>query len=171
MTERLGPPLDRVGRARSGPSTSFSPAATIADRMVQLTHQYTGRGPTKARTTLNTNLVVVLFQDTLTKGEQNLVAAGQLEAVHSMRRTFSEVMGPEAIALVGDVLQREVVAFMSDMDPKANVAVMVFVLEPQFETGRAEVADAAIDASHPAAASADDRGRPADGHPGADTRL
>ena len=169
MKERVGPSLDRPGRARSGPSTSFSPAAAIADRMVQLTHQYTGRGPTKARTTLNTNLVVVLFQDTLTKGEQNLVAAGQLEAVHAMRRTFSEVMGPEAIALVSDVLHRDVIAFMSDMDPKANVAVMVFVLEPRAESGRVDVADAAIDAGDPRSDYAARGGRPGDGRAGADT--
>ena len=54
-------------------------AARISTGMVQLMSRFTGRGPTKARTSVNTNLVVVVFEQTLTKGELNLVRAGQGE--------------------------------------------------------------------------------------------
>ena len=140
MTELSHPPAE-AGRRSGSSSARFSPAASIADRMVRLIHHYTGRGPTTARTTLNTNIVVVAFHDTLTKGEQNLVAAGQSDAVHAMRRIFHDVMGPEAVATVREVLNREVVSFLSDIDPRSNVAAMVFVLEPRPETGRVQVAD------------------------------
>jgi uncharacterized protein YbcI len=42
---------------------------TISNAIVGLLREYTGRGPTKARTTLRDNLVVVLLEQTLTKGE------------------------------------------------------------------------------------------------------
>jgi uncharacterized protein YbcI len=38
-------------------------AAEISRQMVRLLSRYTGRGPTHARTTLNTNVAVTVFQD------------------------------------------------------------------------------------------------------------
>jgi uncharacterized protein YbcI len=106
-----------------------SMALAISNEMVQLFSRYTGRGPTKARTVVNSSLAVVAFQDTLTKGEQNLVAAGQVDAVYTMRRTFHLVMREEAASTVSRILGRRVVACLCDVDPNANVAAMVFMLD------------------------------------------
>ena len=38
--------------------------------------EYTGRGPTKARTMINEDVVTVLLADTLTKGERRLAENG-----------------------------------------------------------------------------------------------
>lgn len=137
--------------AGEGPTRSTerapSTAATISDQMVRLVAQYTGRGPTRARTTLNTNLAVVTFQDTLTRGEQQLVAAGQRDAVLLTRRTFHDVMRPDAVRTVQNLLDRRVVACLADIDPEANVACLVFVLEPWPESGRVDVADANLEPS------------------------
>ena len=118
-----------------------SPALAVSNEMVRLLSRYTGRGPTKARTTLNTNVVVVTFHDTLTKGEQNLAAAGHVEAVMTMRRTFHELMREEASAAISRILGRSVTACLSDVDPIANVAAMVFILDAQAESGRVDVKD------------------------------
>jgi len=53
---------------------------------------YTGRGPTRARTYLHDDLVTVLVQDTLTKGERRLVEAGRAEVVMDMRKEFQDTM-------------------------------------------------------------------------------
>ena len=131
---------------RSGP---YSPAAAISTRMVRLVREYTGRGPTKARTTLNSNVVVVTFHDTLTKAELNLVEAGQGEAVMSMRRTFHDVMRARAVANIEELLGRRVIAALADIDPQANVAVMVFLLEEEPESGRAQVSEARVSDGSP----------------------
>ena len=133
---------DETATTTTTTTTGRSPALAISNMMVRLLSRYTGRGPTKARTTLNTNIVVVLFEDALTRGEQNLVAAGQVDAVHDIRRTFHEVMRAEAIAGVEEVLGRRVVSCLGDVDPQANIAAIAFVLDRQPETGSAEVADA-----------------------------
>jgi uncharacterized protein YbcI len=96
--------------------------------MVRLLARYVGRGPTKARTTLNQNLVVVTFGDTLTRAEENLVAAGEGEAVASMRRVFHATMRGEAVQIVETVLGRTVNAYLADVDTDANVALVAFVL-------------------------------------------
>jgi uncharacterized protein YbcI len=108
-------------------------AADISREMVKILSRYTGRGPTRARTTLNRNIAVVVFQDTLTKAELNLVAAGEIEAVLQMRRIFQGVMRDEAIAAVEGVLNRTVQSLTSDVDPLANIAVQVFLFEPEPE--------------------------------------
>lgn len=110
-------------------------AADISRQMVRLLSRYTGRGPTRARTTLNTNLAVTVFHEALTKAELNLAAAGHTEAVHQMRRTFQAMMRDHAIEIVERTTGRVVVAHLSDIDPDANIAAEVFILEPRPEDG------------------------------------
>jgi uncharacterized protein YbcI len=110
-------------------------AAEISRRMVQLLSRYMGRGPTRARTTLNANVAVTVFHDALTKAELNLAAAGQTEAVHHMRRTFQSLMREQAIEAVEETTGRVVLAHLSDVDPDANIAAEVFIFEPAPEDG------------------------------------
>jgi uncharacterized protein YbcI len=112
----------------------LSPAGEISRGIVALFSRYTGRGPTKARTTLDANVVVVVLEDMLSRGEQYLVAAGEGEAVKTMRRTYQSAMREEEIGLVERVLGREVLTALSDVDPYNNVAVEIFVLERLPET-------------------------------------
>jgi len=61
------------GTASTHPSLSGSKPAAISNLIVGLLSQYTGRGPTKARTFVNDDIVTVVLQDTLTKAEHALV--------------------------------------------------------------------------------------------------
>ena len=56
-------------------------AAAISDTVVRALAETTGRGPTKAKTTLGENGVFVVLQDSLTRGERTLTDAGEGEAV------------------------------------------------------------------------------------------
>lgn len=98
--------------------------------MVRLLAAYMGRGPTRARTTIAPNLVVVVFGDTMTRAERNLTEAGEPGSVVSMRRTLHAQMRGEAVAAVEDILECEVAAYMSDIDTDADVAVIAFALQP-----------------------------------------
>ena len=73
--------------------------------------------------------MLVTFGDTLTKGEQNLVAAGQHEAVQAMRRIFHELMREDACGAIETILGRRVTACLGDVDPRANVGALVFLLD------------------------------------------
>jgi len=119
----------------------FSAAAAISNHMVRLFARYFGRGPTKARTTLNTNIAVVTMAETMTRAEHNLVLAGEPEAVRTIRATLQRTMRAEAVAAIEEILGRTVVAYMSDIDTGANVAAVVFMLEPRAESGSVEVAE------------------------------
>ena len=67
-------------------------SAEISDGAVQLLQEYTGRGPTKARTTLNHDSVLILFKDTLTKGERKLVELGGKEQVLELRHHYQQAI-------------------------------------------------------------------------------
>jgi uncharacterized protein YbcI len=49
-------------------ATSGAPSAHISRTAVQILRDYTGRGPTKARTTVNHDSVMIVLGDTLTRG-------------------------------------------------------------------------------------------------------
>jgi len=106
-------------------------SASVSTAMVQLIAEYTGRGPTRARTTIRDNLLVVLLEDTLTKGERRLVSQGRHERVIEYRREFQSAMEQDAIALVERITSRAVVAFMSANHIDPDLSVEVFVLEPE----------------------------------------
>ena len=60
-------------------------AARISNTVVRALARTTGRGPTKAKTTLGDKGIFVVLQDSLTRGEQNLTDAGEGEAVLDLR--------------------------------------------------------------------------------------
>jgi uncharacterized protein YbcI len=102
----------------------------ISTSAVRLLHEYTGRGPTKAKTLINDDLVTIVLADTLTKGESTLVENGKSDRVLQLRHDYQVAMRDELIALVEDRLERKVIAFMSQNHIDPDLAVEVFVLEP-----------------------------------------
>jgi uncharacterized protein YbcI len=106
-------------------------AAAISNAVVSVLGEYTGRGPTKARTYLNRDSVTVLLHDTLTKGERQLVSEGHAPIVLDTRSVFQEMMRNELVAAVENLTGRTVTAFMSANHIDPDMAVETFVLEPQ----------------------------------------
>jgi uncharacterized protein YbcI len=107
-----------------------SPALAISNQLVKLFATYLGRGPTRSRATVTDDLVVVTFGEAMTRAEQHLVAAGEAEAVQSMRRIFHRSTRHQAIEIIERALQRTVKSYMADIDTHANIALLAFVLDP-----------------------------------------
>jgi uncharacterized protein YbcI len=104
--------------------------SAISNTVVQALRRTTGRGPTKARTTMGDDGVFVVLQDSLTRGEQSLTDAGQGDAVLDLRRRWQTVMATELRASIEELTGRKVIGFMSDNHIDPDLAVEVFVLEP-----------------------------------------
>jgi uncharacterized protein YbcI len=107
-----------------------SPAATISAQAVRILREYTGRGPTQARTVINHDSVMVILGDTLTRGERKLVDSGKADRVLQLRHDFQLVMRDELVGAVEGTLERKVAAFMSQNHIDPDLAVEIFVLEP-----------------------------------------
>jgi uncharacterized protein YbcI len=130
-----GAPSDRV-------------TARISDEIVRLLAASTGHGATRAWTTLGDDLIVCVLQDVLSKGEQNLVRSGERETVLKTRSAYQAMMETDAVAAVEALSGRSVRAFTSANHLDEDLAVEIFVLEPELETAR----DGAAPASAPARA-------------------
>ncbi len=104
-------------------------AAEISNLVVKLVTEYTGRGPTKARTYLNGDLVTVVLQDTLTKGERSLVRDGREKMVLDIRLAFQQTMRRDLVAGVEQATGRKVSAFMSANHVEPDMAIESFVLD------------------------------------------
>src|SRR5215210_7196519 len=104
-------------------------SADISRAVVGLFSQHTGRGPTKARTTIDAELIVVLLHDSMTHAEKSLVHAGKHAEVLQMRRTFQETMRSSLVDAVEALTDRTVVTFMSANDIDPDAAAEIFVLD------------------------------------------
>lgn len=111
-------------------SVGGSKAAAISNHIVRTMSEYTGRGPTKARTYVNDDVVTCVLQDTLTKGERSLVGDALPDLVLTTRKAYQGTMRGELVSGVEAILGRTVTAFMSDNHIDPDVAVEVFVLAP-----------------------------------------
>lgn len=105
-------------------------SAAISNAVVGLLHDYTGRGPTHARTTIGGEAIVVTLRDSLTKAERTLAERGQATEVLAMRRAFQNTMRDDMIAAVEGLAGRKVEAFLSDNLHDPDVAVEVFLMAP-----------------------------------------
>jgi len=128
--------------------------AAISKTIVRLLREYTGRGPTKARTTIRDNVVVVMLEQTLTKGEQSLAAKGRGEKVLEIRHEFQEAIREESSAKVAELTGRTVVAMLSANHLNPDLAAEIYVLDqPPDQAARTweTVAEVADTDGHPAA--------------------
>jgi uncharacterized protein YbcI len=105
-------------------------SSAISNAVVRCTREYTGRGPTKARTYISADTITTFMADTLTKGERALVEAGQQDAVIEMRRAFQQAMRNDLCAEIEKITQRRVIAFFSDSHIDPDMAIEGFVLAP-----------------------------------------
>lgn len=110
-----------------------STTAAISNFVVSVTREYTGRGPTRARTYIHDDLVTVVMQDSLTKGEKHLIAGEGTDGeglVLSTRRAYQQTMRKTLIGGVERILDREVIAFLSSNHVDPDYSIENFVLRP-----------------------------------------
>lgn len=107
------------------------PAMDISNAVVAELHAITGRGPTKARTTFGQDAVFVVLEDTLSPGERSLVEAGEENTVLDVRRKWQRVMRKNVCRRIEEITGRTVAGFMSDNYIDPDLAVEVFILEPE----------------------------------------
>lgn len=105
-------------------------AAAVSNLVVHLFSEYTGRGPTRARTTIKDDLVICLARNSMTKAELRLVQEGEEKTVMEIRAKLHHVMGEDLKKGVAMLMERKVVSFMSAYDVANDCSAVIFVLEP-----------------------------------------
>jgi uncharacterized protein YbcI len=103
--------------------------AAVTNGIVQLFRDYYGRGPTKAKSyILDDRILVCVLEDTMTRVEKTLADNGEGHKVREVRLTFQETMAHEFKQCVRDSLDREVVAYHSQLTLDPDIGFEFFVL-------------------------------------------
>jgi uncharacterized protein YbcI len=105
-------------------------AATISRAIVGLLRTRTGRGPTRARTALSSDLAIVTLGDFRTAAERTLAAEGQRALATQFRAALHDGMRAEAVAAVEAITGREVAAYLTAQQHDPDLAVIAFHFGP-----------------------------------------
>jgi uncharacterized protein YbcI len=101
----------------------------ISRSVVTLLKENLGRGPTKAKTYVHEDSVIIVMYDGHTVNEETLSDAGEAEAVASQRVKSSEAIQESLTAVVEAETRRKVVGFMSSSQQEPSLISYVFVLD------------------------------------------
>jgi uncharacterized protein YbcI len=103
--------------------------AAVTNGIVKLFREYYGRGPTKAKSyMLDDRIVVTVLEDTMTTVEQTLVENGHGDKVREVRLTFQDTMSAEFKGVVSGAMGREVIAYHSQLTLEPDLGFEFFVL-------------------------------------------
>ena len=102
--------------------------AMISREIVRLQAEYYGKGPTKAKTYMVDDLVVVVLEESFTRAEKTLAERGEREAIQHIRRRFQQQMAENFIGVVEQATGRKVRVFLSETDIDQDVSVETFLL-------------------------------------------
>jgi uncharacterized protein YbcI len=105
--------------------------ATIANEIVRLQAEYYGKGPTRAKTYIVEDLVVVVLEESFTRAEKTLAQRGEREAIEHIRRRFQQQMADEFTSVVEQATGRKIRVFLSETNIDQDVSVETFLLADQ----------------------------------------
>lgn len=103
--------------------------AAVTREVIRIHVEAIGRGPSRAYTLHNDNVIFTILEGTLTPGEQRLAANGSAETVRAHKRLFHRVMDGDLRDAISRLTDRQVVAFLSDVHLEPDVAVELFILD------------------------------------------
>jgi uncharacterized protein YbcI len=101
----------------------------ISNAMVGLKKQLYGKGPVKAKTFINDNIVFVVLEGGLTKNEETLLAAGEDDLVRQYRLRFQEVVAKTGYETIERLTGCKVLTYHSQIVFNPDRAFEIFVLD------------------------------------------
>ena len=102
----------------------------ISDGMVALLKEFYGRGPTRAKSYYEDDLVVCVLRGGFSRVEQTLLDGGRGAAVIQQRMEFQEVMRGRFDDVIERATGRPVIGFMSGNQQEPDMMCEVFILGP-----------------------------------------
>jgi uncharacterized protein YbcI len=113
----------------TGSAKEPGPGAAISRELVQAHKEVFGRGPTKARTHLHEDCVVVLMREGHTLSEASMARGDRSREVAQQRVDLSNDASSRFVEVVERNVGRGVIGFMSSSHQDPDLLVFIFVLE------------------------------------------
>lgn len=96
---------------------------------MQLLKEHADKGPTKCRTYIDEDLVIVLMRGGFSRLENTLFESGKFLDVRKMRHIFQDTMEGRFSEVIENLTGREVAAFMSASHQRPDLQMEIFVLD------------------------------------------
>jgi uncharacterized protein YbcI len=121
------PPATRLETTRAARGEILT---AVSDGLVALFKEFYGKGPTRAKTYYEDDLIVCLLRGGFTRVEETLRDAGRGHEVILQRMAFQDVMRDRFEAVIQQATGRRVVGFMSGNQQDPDMLCEIFVLAP-----------------------------------------
>src|SRR3954453_11694330 len=116
--------------------------SAISTRIVQILRERYGRGPTRAKTYVLDDMIVVVLRNGFTAVEETMMEGGAADKVVELRRNFQGLIADRYKAAIEEITGRTVVACLSQAHIEPDVTLEAFVLDrPLEDHGTYEIVD------------------------------
>jgi uncharacterized protein YbcI len=102
--------------------------ARISSEMVRAQKEFFGKGPTKAKTYILDDLLIIVMRGGMTTAEKTMLKFGQFDQVRQFRQLFENEMTERLTDMIEQLTQRKVLTYQSQVlfDPDVVVEMFVF---------------------------------------------
>jgi uncharacterized protein YbcI len=113
---------------RSDPDSGQSLLLQISNAMVRMQKEFFGKGPTKAKSYMFDDLLLVVMREGLTTAEKTMLEFGHPNQVRQFRQLFQDEMTERLTGMVEELTGRKVVNYQSQVlfDPDMSLEIFVF---------------------------------------------
>ena len=122
--------MDQPDISPSPSSARGDVLTAISDVLVALLKEFYGRGPTRAKSYYEDDLVVCVLRGGFSRVEETLLDGGRGQAVIQQRMEFQEVMRDRFTEVIEGATGRVVIGFMSGNQQHPDLMCEVFILGP-----------------------------------------
>ncbi len=103
--------------------------AAISTQLVALKKEFYGKGPVGAKTYIQDEYVFAVLEGGLTRNEETLLAAGEVDTVRNYRLRFQEIMRDRLTGVVEEITGQRVLDYHSQIVFDPPRAFEIFVLD------------------------------------------
>jgi uncharacterized protein YbcI len=121
------------------PRTHCDVLTAISGGLLALLKEFYGRGPTRARSCYEDDLVVCVLRGGFSRVEQTLLEGGRGSTAIHQRMEFQDLMRERFEAVIGHATGRRVISFMSGNQQHPDMMCEVFILAPTDLVGVHEI--------------------------------
>jgi uncharacterized protein YbcI len=122
--------MNQPHTSRSDPSTDGDFLTAISNVLVALLEEFCERGPTRAKSYYEGDLVACVLRGGFSRVEETLLNGGRATAVIRQRMEFPDVIQARLTGVIERATGRPVIGFVSGTQEQPDLICEVFILGP-----------------------------------------
>jgi uncharacterized protein YbcI len=107
----------------------------LSNEMVRAQKTFFGKGPTKAKSYIVDDMLIVVMRDGLTTAEKTMLQFDQPDQVRAFRQLFENEMTERLVGIVEEITERKVVNYQSQVMFDPDVVVEMFLFDSAASAG------------------------------------